>query len=264
MREIFFKIFGEHEATDLTKISMFSWHHILYLVLIVGIIVALGIIFFKKEHSTRSKLLNIIAIIIAVCYLGDFFLQPFRNGGTLENNAEIILDKFPFHICVVLCPLILYSRFAKFGKVLKTPCAIAASVAPLMWLVYPGTALDTNQSAFSYEIIQLFAYHGLIFIYGSLFVLLRDEELNIKKCYKEAILVIGIALWATLGNTIYSSENHSYNWFFLKDPVFGFIPEAINPFVVVIAVYAACLLVYGIHYLVLYLYNKYNKKLISQ
>ena len=55
MREIFFKIFGEHEATDLTKISMFSWHHILYLVIILGIIVALGIIFFKKRTFNKIK-----------------------------------------------------------------------------------------------------------------------------------------------------------------------------------------------------------------
>ena len=181
----------------------------------------------------------------------------------MANNAEIILDKFPFHICIVLCPLILYSRFGKYGNALKTPCAIAASVAPLMWLVYPGTALDTDQSAFSYEIMQLFAYHGLVFIYGVLFVLLREQELNIKKCYKEAILVVGIALWASFGNALFSSDNHPYNWFFLKSPVFGFIPEAINPYVVVIVVYLACLLVYGVYYLVIYLYNKFNKKVIN-
>ena len=51
MRELFLKIFGNKEAGEFTEISMFSWHHILYLVLIIGVIVALSIIFFKKSTS---------------------------------------------------------------------------------------------------------------------------------------------------------------------------------------------------------------------
>lgn len=260
MRELFFKIFGDHQANEYTQISMFSWHHILYLVVIVGIIVALGILFFNKEEGKRKKVLDIIAIALAISYFADFFLQPFRNGGTIEANAEIILDKFPFHICIVLCPLILYSRFGKYGNHIKTPVALASCVAPLMWLIYPGTALDTDLSAFSYEIMQLFAYHGLVFIYGVLFVLLREQNLDIKKCYKEAIFIVAIALWATFGNIVYSSADHDYNWFFLKDPVFGFIPTAINPYVVIVTVYLSCLLIYGIYYFIIFINKKYNNK----
>ena len=264
MRELFLKIFGNKEAGEFTEISMFSWHHILYLVLIVGVIVALSIIFFKKSESTRKTVVDIIGILIAVSYIGDFFLQPLRGDGSMATNGEIILDKFPFHICIVLCPLILYSRFGKFGKALKTPVALASAVAPLMWLVYPGTALDTDLSAFSYEIFQLFAYHGLVFIYGCCYLLLREDKLDIKKCYKEALLVLGITLWAVFGNALYSVEDHGYNWFFLVDPVFGFIPEAINPFVVPVIIYLSCLLVYGVYYLVIYLYNKSQSKKESQ
>lgn len=264
MREFFIKLFGDHEANEFTEITMFSWHHILYLVLIVATVVALSIIFFKKEEETRKKVVDILAILLGVCYILDFFAQPFRDGANMDFNSEIILDKFPFHICIVLCPLILYSRFGKHGHIIKTPVALAASVAPLMWLIYPGTALDTDLSAFSYEVIQLFAYHGLVFIYGAVYLLLRQDKLNIKKCYKEAILVVGIALWATFGNTIYSTTNHDYNWFFLKDPVFGFIPEAINPYVVVVVIYLSCLLIYGIYYLVIYLHNKLNKKDVTE
>ena len=34
MRELFFKIFAPHPETDFNKMSMFSWTHILFLVLI--------------------------------------------------------------------------------------------------------------------------------------------------------------------------------------------------------------------------------------
>lgn len=260
MREFFVKLFADQPANDFNGISMFSWTHILYLVLIVGIIVAVSVIFWKKDLSLRSKVLDIIAILIAVSYFSDFFFQPFWNGGELGVNGEISLDKFPFHICIVLCPLILFSRFSKHGSFLRTPFALLASVAPLMWLIYPGTALDTDQSAFSYQVMQLFIYHGLVFIYGCVYVLLREERLCIKKCYKEAIATVGIAVWATFGNLIYSSEDHDYNWFFLKDPVFGFIPQAINPYVVVVIVFLSCLLVYGINYLVIFIDKKIKQR----
>lgn len=264
MREFFLKLFADQPANEFNGISMFSWTHIFYLILIFGAIALVTIFFRKKDLSVRIKILDIIAILIMVSYISDFFFQPFWHNGTLEANGEIVLDKFPFHICIVLCPLILFSRFSKIGDKIKTPFALLAIAAPLMWLVYPGTALDTDQSAFSYEVMQLFIYHGLVFIYGMLYLLLHEQKLDIKKCYKEAIAVVGIALWATLGNLMYSNEDHDYNWFFLKDPVFGFIPEAINPFVVVIVVYLSCLLFYGIYYLVIYLYNKRTTKKVTE
>ena len=114
MRKLFLKIFGEHPATDATKMTMFSWHHILYLVLIIGTIVLLTFLFNKKEQSKKEKLIKIISILVLVSYLGDFFIQPFYNGGTMDVNGELILDKFPFHICTVLCPLIIFSSSVIF------------------------------------------------------------------------------------------------------------------------------------------------------
>lgn len=256
MRKLFLKIFGEHPATDVTKMTMFSWHHILYLILIIGTIVLLTILFNKKEQSKKEKLLKIISILVLVVYLGDFFIQPFYNGGTMDANGELILDKFPFHICTVLCILIIFSKYCSFAKPIKTPVVVLSIIAPLMWLIFPGTALNSSQSAFSYEVIQLFVYHGLVFIYGCLALLLKETALDIKKVYKEACCIVGIALWATLGNLLYSSTDHDYNWFFLKDPVFGFIPKTINPFVVIIIFYLSCLLVYGIYYLIKKIKNR--------
>lgn len=256
MRELFLKIFDELPANDFNGISMFSWTHILYLLIIVLAIAAITILFWKKSSETKEKVISIIAILVAISYISDFFFQPFYNDGTMADNGELILDKLPFHICTVLCPLILISRFSKNARGIKTPIAVLSVVAPLMWLVYPGTALDTDQAFYSYEIMQLFVYHGLVFIYGCLCLLLNEVKLDIKKSYKEAICVVGIALWAMLGNLLYSSESHDYNWFFLKDPVFSFVPTSINPFVVVVIVYLSCLVIYGVYYLVKYLYNQ--------
>ena len=58
MREIFLKIFGEHPSNEVTKISMFSWHHIIYLVLIIGAIVALSLIYFSKSNARKTNVNN--------------------------------------------------------------------------------------------------------------------------------------------------------------------------------------------------------------
>lgn len=256
MREIFLKIFEDHKADETSKISMFSYHHIIYLVLIFGAVVLLTILFKNKNEEKKNNLIKAIAILVLITYLFDFFMQPFYNKGTIDVNGEIILDKFPFHICTVLSILIMYSRYGKYGNAIKTPIAVLAILAPLMWLIYPGTALNSSQAAFSYVVIQLFLYHGLVFIYGCLSLLLKDVKLDIKKIYKEALCIIGIALWATLGNLLYSTINSDYNWFFLKDPVFSFIPKAINPFVVIIIFFLSALTIYGIYYLVLSIRGK--------
>lgn len=256
MREIFLKIFGDHKADETSKISMFSYHHIIYLVLIFGAVALLTILFKNKNEEKKNNLIKAIAILVLITYLFDFFMQPFYNNGTIDVNGEIILDKFPFHICTVLSILIMYSRYGKYGNAIKTPIAVLAILAPLMWLIYPGTALNSSQAAFSYVVIQLFLYHGLVFIYGCLSLLLKDVKLDIKKIYKEALCIIGIALWATLGNLLYSTINSDYNWFFLKDPVFSFIPKAINPFVVIIIFFLSALTIYGIYYLVLSIRGK--------
>jgi len=263
MREFFLKIFSEKAANEFTKISLFSPLHFAYLAVIVLIISLFVFLYFKKEIEKKEKIVNIFAILVLLCYLLDFFFQPFFNGGTMDENGELILDKFPFHICTVLCPLIMFSRYSKYKNVIKTPIAVLSIVAPLMWLVYPGSALDTDCSAFSYEIVQLFMYHGLVFAYGILSLCLEDYKLDIKKCYKEAIFVVGITLWAAFGNAIYSSSNHDYNWLFIKDPVFDFVPENLNPYTVMLAIYLSCLVIYGIYYLVVYLYKKKSKKEVT-
>ena len=135
MRELFFKIFAPHPETDFNKMSMFSWTHILFLVIIFGTIVVLVLLFKNKKAECKTELLKWIAILLAIVYIGDFFIHPISNGGTIEANGEIWLDKLPFHICTVLCPLVLFATFAKKGGVIKTPVVVLSVVAPLMWLV---------------------------------------------------------------------------------------------------------------------------------
>ena len=94
MRELFFKIFGEKPENDFNKVEMFSWTHILYLVLILSVIVILTILYYKKRLKNKKRILDIVAIIMTVLYIGDFFMGictkiPSINS-SLFNSSNLI------------------------------------------------------------------------------------------------------------------------------------------------------------------------------
>ena len=74
------------------------------------------------------------------------------------------VDKLPFHICTLLCPVIAFTQFNKRFACIKEPVAFLSVISPLMYIVYPGSALGT-ESPFCYEIIQTFVYHGVLLAY---------------------------------------------------------------------------------------------------
>lgn len=62
------------------------------------------------------------------------------------------------------------------------------------------------------------------------------------------IAIICIALWASLGNAVYSNPDHHYDWFFLTGSSFPFVPEPLMPLAVVVAILGMVFIIYGIYY----------------
>ena len=103
MREFFINLFEtRQEPFDVT---LYSIWHILYAVTIFAAIIGMAFYLRKKDISTKERLLNIIAYAIAVVYIGDFFIQPLFRDGAMN------VDKLPFHICTLLCPVIAFTQF---------------------------------------------------------------------------------------------------------------------------------------------------------
>jgi len=75
-----------------------------------------------------------------------------------------------------------------------------------------------------------------------------------KNSLKELKVLIGMVLWALLGNHLYNgiggNYDYRFNWFFVIKDTFGMLPENVAPFVmpfVVVAVfYMATLLLYAV------------------
>lgn len=254
MRDLFFKLFEMSHFNTGIKITPFSVSHIVYMLLIFGTAVLLYLLFSKKETGAKVTVLRVLAYLLVISYLSDFFVHEFVYDGLNE-------DKLPFHICTVLCPLVGITQFNKNGKKIIEPIAVLSILAPLMYLCYPASV--GSGEPWCYQAVQTMFYHGTLFIWGVLTVAFGEVKLDIKKCYKSAILLVLITLWAKLGNTLIDG----HNWFFLEEDAFyiglvsnGIIPKwllmVINPIVFFLAVLA----VYGVCYAIVALVNKRKTK----
>ena len=71
--------------------------------------------------------------------------------------------------------------------------------------------------------------------YGLITLVYEYDEIDIKRCYRDLLVVACMTLWALLGNYAYNGESegysHFFNWFFVvRDPFYA-ISEDVAPFV---------------------------------
>lgn len=241
MRELFFKLFEMSHFNTGIKITPFSLPHIAYMVLIFGSIIAIWLMFRNKSGDSKEKVLRLLAYALAFSYLSDFFVHEFVYGG-------LKTDKLPFHICTVLCPLIAIAQFNRNGNKVKEPIAVLAVLAPMMYLCYPASVGDGEP--WCYQAVQTMFYHGVLMAWGILNIALGAVRPDIRNVWKSGILLIGITLWAKLGNILME-----HNWFFLEEDALyiglvenGIIPKWVLMIVNPIVFFLAVLAVYGVCY----------------
>lgn len=142
----------------------------------------------------------------------------------------------------------------KLFETREEPIAFLSIISPLMYIVYPGSALGT-QSPFCYEIMQTFFYHGLLLAYGVLMLTTRTVIPHMKNSYQSLIGICLTAVWAALGNIVYSEEGwgKGYDWFFITGKTFPFVPPVLMPLVVIACTFGMVLTIYGIYYLAVYI-----------
>ena len=254
MRELFFKLFEQSHFDTGIKISAFSVSHIVYLVLIIGAIVGGYFLIRNSSMEKKESIMGLLVIMLTVSYISDFFVHEFVYGTPTEPGG-LNMDKLPFHICTVLCPLACFAQFNKKFRFMREPTVVLAVLAPLMYLCYPASI--GYGEPWCYQAVQTMFFHGVLLAWGVLNIALKVTELDIKRAWKSGAMLVFITIWAKLGNVLLE-----HNWFFLEEDAFyiglvekGVIPKwllmVINPAVF----FLAALAVYGIYYLVI----KYKK-----
>lgn len=245
MRNLCFKLFEMSHFNTGISITPFSIAHIVYLVLIFGSIIVGWLTFRNKTAEKKEKLLRFLAYALVISYISDFFFHEFVYGG-------LNTDKLPFHICTVLCPLACFAQFNRNGYKFKEPVVILSVLAPMMYLCFPASV--GSGEPWCYQAVQTMFFHGVLMAWGILNIALGEVNPNIRKCWTSGVLLVGITLWAKLGNILMD-----HNWFFLEEDAFyiglvegGILPKwslmIINPivfFLAVLAVYGACYAIRG-------------------
>ena len=239
MREFVYKMFEMSHFDTGIKITAFSIPHFVYLFLIFGSIALIWTINKGKSAEAKDKVLRFLAYALAFSYFSDFFFHEFVYG-------EMNTDKLPFHVCTVLCPLMLVAQFNRKGYRIIEPVSVLAVLGPLMYLCYPASIGDGEP--WCYQAVQTMFFHGTLLAWGILNFALGKVRLNINKFWKTVAMLVAITLWAKLGNTLLD-----HNWFFLNEDALyiglvgsGIIPRwslmIINPIVFSLA----ALLVYAV------------------
>lgn len=249
MRELFFKLFEMSHFDTGIKITAFSIPHIVYMVLIFGGIVLTWRHLRGRSSDRKERALRFVAWAVVISYLSDFFVHEFVYAETVEGvlvGGGLNMDKLPFHICTVLCPLMAYAQFNRNGKKILEPVAVLAVLGPMMYLCYPASIGEGEP--WCYQAVQTMFYHGMLMAWGILNLAWGKVDLQWKHCWKAGVFLVGITLWAKLGNVLLE-----HNWFFLNEDAFyiglvsgGIIPKwslmILNPIVFFLAV----LLVYTV------------------
>ncbi len=249
MRELFFKLFEDSHFNTGISITAFSVSHIVYLVLIFGGIFLAGYLLKNKEEKTKEQALRFLAYALVVSYLSDFFMHDFVYGG-------MSIDKLPFHLCTVMCPVIAFTQFnKKFEKFLE-PVTVLAIVGPLMYITYPASVGDGEP--WCYQAVQTMFFHGVELAWGILNLSTGKVRLQIKNIWKSAVGLALVTVWAKFGNLILE-----HNWFFLEEDAFyiglvesGAIPKWSLMIFTPAGVFLIVLAVYGIYYGVNAILNK--------
>lgn len=255
MRQFFENLFRDDVGGP--AICMYNWVHILYLVIICSAIFCLAFFLRNKEQKTKQLVLKIMCGIIVGLYLTDFLVHPF-----MEKSDSLLMDKLPFHACTsaaILLPLI--NIFPKQTKWARTGVVLIGMLGAFFYVFIPSGVTGPDVMAFRYRTIQTFIYHGTLLGYGVLSILWGDIDMDIKKCWHEAIILvvlIGISLLANYSYTK-TSNGEPHDWFFSTGASFGINPVAM-PFVLFGVFFGTSLVVYGIYYLVKFIASKRQSK----
>lgn len=244
MREFLLKLFRQSFFDSGIYLTPFSLSHIVYLALIFGSITLLWVTLRHRSQQKQVKAMRVLAYLLVFSYLSDFFFHDFVYG-------SLNLDKLPFHLCTVLCPVIAMAQFRRNGQKIAEPAAVLSILCSLMYLCYPASV--GSGEPWCYQTVQTMFYHGLLLAWGSLTFSFGMVKPHIRHIWKCGVALVLITLWAKLGNLTYGD----YNWFFLEEDALyiglvgsGVIPKwslmIINPVVFLLAALALYGVIHGI------------------
>lgn len=242
MREFVVKLLSTTEGKY--DITLFSVWHFMYIFMICGATLALALYLRNKAPETQKKWTNALAVALISTYIADFFLMPLSR-----TDYSIDIDKLPFHICTLTAVMVQFVQFnSKFAR-LKQTVVCLATVSALMYICYPGSALG-GILPWSYRVVQTFLFHGLSLTWGVINMTTGEVKMSYRNLPHEFMALLCMTVWAAIGNTLYSTTDRHFDWFFITGSTFPFIPKRLMPLVTVCSILAMCAIIHTIYYVI--------------
>ena len=208
--------------------ALFSAWHFLYIFLTALAIVVLLAVFKNKTNESQKRLQKVLINICFALYMADFFLMPLAYG-------EIDIEKLPFHACTAMCVMCFLSYRIPFIEKYKTSFVMLGFISNLVYLIYPAGVMWHAVHPLSYRAVQTLIFHSVMTVYGFVTLAFERQRISFKTAYRELYVLLGMTVWAIIGNYAYNGTSegysHFFNWFFVvRDPFYA-LPEAISPFI---------------------------------
>lgn len=252
----------------MTTPTNYSWFHIMFLVITVGVTVLLCLFFKDSDEKTFRRIILIAWIIIVVFEIYKEVIFSFNYDS--ENHWEYQWYSFPFQMCSTpfyVLPFIAFLPRGKFQKVsdaFMSYTSFYAFFAGLCVMLYPN---DVFISTIGIN-IQTMIHHGSQVALGIFVSVWNRKRFGISYFLKGIIVFVGcIAVAFILNVTVPNFVEGTFNMFYIGPkypstlPVLSMIYPKV-PYVVFLAIYIfgftlASFIVFGVEYLI---FNKGFKR----
>ena len=207
--------------------TLFSGWHFFYIALTAVVVIAVLLLQGRKGRNPAQAAVGFVNVAFGL-YVADLFLMPIAYG-------EIDVEKLPFHACTAMCVMCFLSHRVEFLKKYRLSFVLLGLISNLVYLMYPAGVMWHAVHPLSYRVIQTLLFHSVMSVYGILTLMGEYRSLDVRKCYRDLAVVVGMTAWALLGNYTYNGTSegydHFFNWFFVvRDPFYA-LPATIAPFV---------------------------------
>ena len=178
---------------------MFTWRHLLWLV-ISAIMVSLAVYIFKKRRPDLDRVLT-IALIVSV------LSEMAKLSGVIElvpsSNKDLMLpyipmNHLPLHFCSIQIVLIAFAKFMKNEKqrenllaFMAPTCALGGIVALLMPSIFT-TTISVTQAFTNVISYQFFIFHSMLTALGLIIAISGQIDWSMKH-FRNSLLLVYLA-----------------------------------------------------------------------
>jgi len=257
---------------------MFSWQHIVWL-LIDAILITASIILYKKHRPSFNKVLNYCLI---VCFLsettkvfGTIRLVPSADGSMMF--PYIPNNHLPLHLCSIQILLILYVRFSSNTKMRETILSFmypSCLLGSLMALAMPSiftTSITVDQAFTSPMAYQFFIYHAMLFALGIIIAISNEIDWKWKHYGYSMITIITLTFISLYVNSLLAAPTYLNgelqhvdfwpNFFFSYNNPFNIkYTKLWHWYLYLLIIFAVCAILMFICYLIVIRKEKKEKK----